>query len=90
MYPWRFGITIAPEGNTMGKITSKGQVTVPKWARDELGVAPGDEVEFVQENGAITLQKTEDQDPFRKWYGYLRDKVAGKSTDELIRGMRGE
>ncbi|MFP5387992.1 MAG: AbrB/MazE/SpoVT family DNA-binding domain-containing protein, partial [Thermoleophilia bacterium] len=31
----------------MSKITSKGQVTIPKAIRDELGLLPGAEVEFI-------------------------------------------
>ncbi len=40
------------------KVTSKGQVTIPKAVRDKLGIAEGDEVVFrVEENRAI-LAKT--------------------------------
>ena len=33
------------------KITSKGQITLPKQVRDRHGLKPGDRVEFVEENG---------------------------------------
>ncbi|HEV8634553.1 MAG TPA: AbrB/MazE/SpoVT family DNA-binding domain-containing protein [Chloroflexota bacterium] len=33
-----------------GKITAKGQVTIPKAVRDALGVSTGDRVEFVLED----------------------------------------
>ncbi len=35
------------------KITSKGQVTIPKAVRDELGIRPGDALEFTVENGHL-------------------------------------
>jgi antitoxin PrlF len=39
-------------------MTSKGQLTVPKCIRDQLGLAPGDKVEFVPgEDGQVTLRK---------------------------------
>jgi AbrB family looped-hinge helix DNA binding protein len=38
-------------------ITSKGQVTIPKAVRDELGLKPSDRVEFVVEDGTARLQK---------------------------------
>ena len=72
------------------RVTTKGQVTIPKAVRDELGIRPGDEVDFVRDNGGFEVQKITAQDPFLKWYGYLKDKVGGKRTDELIREMRGE
>jgi AbrB family looped-hinge helix DNA binding protein len=40
------------------KITTKGQVTLPKKARDVLHVAPGDCVEFsIDENGSVIVYK---------------------------------
>jgi AbrB family looped-hinge helix DNA binding protein len=72
------------------RITRKGQVTIPKSVRDELGLRPGDEVEFVKDDGSYSIRRRVDRDPFEKWYGYLKDKVGGKTTDELIREMRGE
>jgi antitoxin PrlF len=44
----------------MGRVTtltSKGQVTVPKEIRDELGLKPHDKIRFSLENGRVTLQK---------------------------------
>jgi AbrB family looped-hinge helix DNA binding protein len=41
------------------RVTSKGQVTIPKEVRDKLGIAPGDEVGFREEGDAIILEKTD-------------------------------
>jgi AbrB family looped-hinge helix DNA binding protein len=39
------------------KITSKGQVTIPKPVRDALGVKAGDRLDFViQDNGRVVLR----------------------------------
>lgn len=38
------------------KITSKGQVTIPKAIRDELGVKPGDSLEFRIEDGHLKVR----------------------------------
>ncbi|MGC4029064.1 MAG: AbrB/MazE/SpoVT family DNA-binding domain-containing protein [Steroidobacteraceae bacterium] len=39
-------------------ITVKGQVTIPKRVRDALGLAPGDEVDFVlDERGEVVLRR---------------------------------
>lgn len=68
-------------------MTSKGQVTIPKAVRDKLGVRPGDEIEFVEEDGAVLVRRRIDPAVFDKWRGFLRD-LEGKDVDELIREMR--
>lgn len=42
----RMVITSRPPSATRSRITSQGQITVPKAIRDALGVGPGDELEF--------------------------------------------
>lgn len=32
---------------TLSTLTSKGQATIPKPVRDQLGIKPGDQIEFV-------------------------------------------
>lgn len=39
------------------RLTVKGQVTVPKDVRDQLGVKPGDRVAFEREGDRIVLRK---------------------------------
>jgi len=39
------------------KITTKGQVTIPVEVREQLGLLPDTEVEFVIENGRAVLRK---------------------------------
>ncbi len=45
------------------RVTSKGQVTIPKEVREKLGVQPGDEVGFREEGQAIVVEKIEDSRP---------------------------
>lgn len=42
------------------KVTSKGQVTVPKSVRDALGIKEGDEVVFRVEGNRAVLARTPD------------------------------
>jgi antitoxin PrlF len=42
------------------RVTSKGQVTVPKAVRDALGIEVGDEVVFRVEGGRAVLAKVPD------------------------------
>lgn len=39
------------------KIGTRGQVTIPKKARDEFGLKPGDILLFVSEDGKLIVRK---------------------------------
>ena len=71
-----------------GKVTSKGQITIPLSVRRSLGLRPGDEVEFVNDRMGFRIEKKLVASPFRKYRGYLRH-LAGQDPDELIDEMRG-
>lgn len=73
-------------------LTSKGQVTVPKKIRDYLGLQPGSMVAFsLGPHGEVIVQP-EKAKPIRP-SGRLRKLrgtlTTGKSTDELMRLLRG-
>lgn len=53
------------------KVSSKGQVTLPKSAREQLGIAEGTELEVVVEQQTIQLRKIEPR--WRRWAGALKD-----------------
>lgn len=38
------------------RVTSKGQVTIPKGVREKLGIRPGDEVGFREDGPSIVLE----------------------------------
>jgi AbrB family looped-hinge helix DNA binding protein len=69
------------------KVTSKGQVTIPKGVRDALGLAEGDELVFRVEASRATLAKTPD---FLEQAGTV-DVPHGKrgtAWDEVLRRTR--
>lgn len=74
------------------KLTSKGQVTVPKSIREQLSLKPGDAVEFeIGEDGQVRLRRAFDAEAFRKVVEAARGKGrSGLSTDERMRMTRGE
>lgn len=39
------------------KITSKGQITIPKEIREKIGLEPGKEVYFEEKDGLFILKK---------------------------------
>jgi AbrB family looped-hinge helix DNA binding protein len=77
------------------KITSKGQVTIPKWVREAAGLVPGTEVEFIVEADGVRLVKANGQS--RRTRGdlaieHLRRNAGSVSmtTDELMALTRGD
>ena len=70
------------------KITTKGQVTIPKDVRERLGLRPGDEIEFVEDRRGFRVQKRALASPFKKYRGHLKG-LAGHDPDELVEQMRG-
>ena len=72
------------------KVTSKGQVTIPKEIRESLGIKVGDEIDFVKdERGIVTVRKYREPGSFHKWIGYAKDVFPGMSTDDVMEMLRG-
>jgi AbrB family looped-hinge helix DNA binding protein len=75
-----------------GRVTGKGQVTIPKTIREALGVRYGDRVDFVERDGVVLLKKHFDEDAFdaavAKWTGVV--DLGGMTVDEYVKDMRGE
>lgn len=73
-------------------LTSKGQVTIPKSVRDELGLRVGDKVAFrVLEDGTVVVEP-ENVELF-DLKGILRPRRKGVTTaemDEVIRTAAGK
>ncbi len=69
------------------KLTSKGQVTVPKVVRDALGLEEGDEVLFHVEGNRAILARTPD---FLSLAGSMAVPAANRNVawDEVIRKTR--
>lgn len=73
----------------VAKVTSKGQVTLPKEVREALGINKGDELEFRKGKDGYKMKKHVKGSPFSKYVGYLRNR-RGKTTDKIIVELRGK
>lgn len=72
------------------RITSKGQVTVPKEMRDRTGLLPGTEVEFTLEEGSVRLSPSPSRgDDLVAHLRSHRDEFT-MSTEEIMALTRGE
>lgn len=74
---------------TIAKMTSKGQITVPKAVRERLGLEPGDELEFVDEGEQLVIRRHDEDSRFARYRGILAH-LKGQDPDELVAEMRGE
>jgi antitoxin PrlF len=70
------------------KVTSKGQVTIPKEVRERLGVHPGEAVGFEEKEGLQVICKVVTKSPFDKWVGKLKH-LEGKRSDNIVKEARG-
>jgi antitoxin PrlF len=76
----------------MPRVTTKGQVTIPKEIRDALGIEPGDEIIFEESDSGYRIQKkapttADGGDPFEKYRGMAE---AEDTMPERMRRLRGE
>ncbi len=76
----------------MPRVTTKGQVTIPKEIRDTLGIEPGDEIAFEEAESGYKIKKKEPTtadgaDPFKKYRG---SADSDETMPERMRRLRGE
>jgi len=85
------------------RITSKGQVTIPKAVRDRLGVKPGDDIGFREEGQTVVVfsdEKTTHKNPPTGFAQRIADycenlrregrlEPLGMTVDEYIDEIRG-
>jgi len=70
-------------------ITIKGQVTIPKIIRDELGLKTGDRLVFEREGSKIIIKPTKTVLDFR---GYVKTKkyIPMEEARKIAKGLRGK
>jgi len=70
------------------RVTTKGQVTIPRGVREALGISPETEIDFVEDSGRFYIVKTDKPNvagKFRKLRGIAPVKM---STDEIMKLTR--
>lgn len=64
------------------RVTTKGQVTIPKEIRDRLGIEAGSEVDFVERaDGAVELVRGSEPD--------MREKALDRGLEDWFRRIEG-
>ena len=66
------------------RVTTKGQVTIPRSVREALGIAPETEIDFIEEDGRFFIVKTNKPDVKGKLKRLRGIATAKMSTDEIM------
>ena len=73
------------------RVTVKGQVTIPRDIREQLGIMPHSDVEFVVEGKRVYLRKREVASPGNQVLAILAGSANARlSTDEILQLTRGD
>ncbi len=74
------------------RVTSKGQVTIPRTIRQKLGIVPSSEVEFVVEGNTVLLRTADVAvSKGKRIVDALRGRATVRmTTDEIMALTRGE
>lgn len=67
-------------------VSEKGQVTIPKRLREQLGILPGQVLDFEEDHGKLIGVKLDAVDPLDALFGAFPSEM---STDELMLELRG-
>jgi antitoxin PrlF len=70
------------------KLTSKGQITVPRDVRERLGLRTGDLLEFVPAGREFRLRKRVARSRIDRWIGHLTH-LRDRGVDDLVEEARG-
>ncbi len=66
------------------RVTTKGQVTIPRGVREALGIAPETEIDFIENEGRFYIVKTNQPNATRKFKKFRGIATVKMSTDEIM------
>lgn len=70
------------------RVTSKGQVTIPRHVRESLGISTATDVDFLEENGRYYIVKINQPIPTKKFSQLRGIANTNMSTDDIMRLTR--
>jgi len=72
----------------MMRVTTKGQVTIPRAIRENLGITPETEIDFIEDNGKFYIVKTDEPKSKGKFNKLRGIATAKMSTNEIMKLTR--
>ena len=67
-------------------VAERGQVTIPKVLREQMGIRPSCALSFSVKDGMLVAVKADVSDPVSRVTGCVKTK---KTSDELLKEIRG-
>ncbi len=74
----------------MAKLSSKGQITLPKEIREKLCLKEGDKVMFIEKDGKIIVEKSVDSiiDEIRRDFEGEAERLGLKNIDDVVKMIK--
>jgi len=66
------------------RVTTKGQVTIPRNIREILGISPETEIDFREDNGRFYIVKIDEPKNIGKFHKFRGIATAKMSADEIM------
>lgn len=73
----------------MAIVTAKGQITLPKWVRESLGLEAGSQIEFEIESDGVRIRRRVPRERIEQWVGCLPTNGEFADVDALLDELRG-
>ena len=75
-------------GRSVSILGKNGQVTIPKPLRDNLGLEPGQELEFEEREGVLIVRQRPPLESLRSLVGLIRERIDVDAYLDETRGPR--
>ena len=69
------------------RVTTKGQVTIPQYIREKLGITPSTEVDFIEEDDRVFLVRRKGKKAATRKFAKLRGTATVKMTTNEIMAL---
>ncbi|MCP3850475.1 MAG: AbrB/MazE/SpoVT family DNA-binding domain-containing protein [Gammaproteobacteria bacterium] len=66
------------------RVTTKGQVTIPRGVREALGIVPESDIDFIEDEGRFYIVKTNHPNATKKFKKFRGIATANMSTNEIM------
>jgi len=72
------------------RVTTKGQVTIPQYIREKLGITPASEIDFIEQKDRVYIVKKAGGPKSRKFRKLRGVATVRMTTDEIMALTRTE